>query len=591
MALALMPAVASVAKQSSASEADDAAIRKARYYYLEGARLQSEDKPAEAYEMFRHALRVRPDYPEAAMQVAQIRVVLRHDSLRSRAEGKRSLRMMQDYVDSYPGDFFENQYYGYIATQLDTLAEARRIYERADSLYPEKTMSLLKLAEVCLMMRDKTGAFDALDRYQAREGRSDYLTQVKVLYQLSFADTVAALREATLNVSENPKSASARMLRAKVLELMNEADSARSAYAEAERLDPDDGAVKFELARFLLTRGDSAGYEQKIYEGLMGDDLPLEQKLGMLTDFVRSMNLQSADTVRVDRLFDVMAGQYPHEAPLRQLAAGYNFQRGNVSQALEDIDYAIDLDPTNEEYYAQKLMMEAYEDRYPKALETFRRAEKAVEPSWRLLEIAGQCAAQVPDEAEAMRIYDRMLEMTESGLHASDTVVSPQTVRRFDSQAAEAVSRIYCSLGDMLHKLGRKEQAYRKYQVALDVFPLNPLALNNYAYFSAVDGGDLEKALEMSGNALEIEPGSVTYLDTFAYILLKLGRPEEALEYQLQAIDGLDEEDESSAELFEHLGDIYSALGKKSEATDNWKKAYKLDPASTELKTKLGNAK
>lgn len=591
MALALLPALIAGARNSSAPSADDVSARKARYYYLEGARLQSEDDPGNAYEMFKHALRIRPDYPEAAMQVAQIRVLLRHDSLRSRAEGLRSLRMMQDYVDAYPGDFFENQYYGYIATQLDTLAEARRVYALADSLYPEKTMSLLKLAEVNMMMRDKAGTFDALDRYEKREGRSDYLTQVKVMYQLSFADTVAALREATVNVAENPQSAAAQMLRAKVFELMNEADSARTVYQRAERLAPEDGSVKFEYGRFLLTQGDSAGYEQKIYEGLLSEDLAPEQKLGMLTDFVRSMNLQSADTLKVDRLFDVMTRQYPHEPALRQLAASYNFQRGNLAQAHEDIEYAIDLDPTNEQYYAQKLMIDAYDEKYADALATFRRAEQSVEPSWRLLELAGQCAALMPDKTEAYRIYDRMLGIVDPGLHAADTVVNPQITRRFDARTAEAVSRIYCSLGDMHHNLGDRQLAYDKYQVALDIYPLNQLVLNNYAYFMAVDGGDLEKALEMSGNALEIDPESVTYLDTFAYILLKLGRPGEALEYQLQAVAGADEESDSSAELFEHLGDIYSALGEKDKAKENWKKAFKLDPSSIELKTKLGNAK
>lgn len=590
IALALLPALATVAKKAPGT-ADDASVRKARYYYLEGARLQSEDDAAGAYEMFKHALRANPDYPEAALQVAQMRVMLRLDTLRTRTEQLRSLDMMRKYIDKYPEDFSESQYYGYIATQLDTLAEARRVYARADSLFPERTMSLLRLAEVCVMMRDKEGALDALDRYQRREGRSDYLTQLKSYYLVWLGDTVAAREEADINVRENPKSASAQLLRAKVFELSDAPDSARTAYEAAERLEPDDGSVKFELARFLLERGDTAAYERKVCEGLLCDEPDAEEKIGMLTEFVKSVNLQSADTLRVDRLFSVMSDQYPHEPALRELSASYNFQRGNLPAAMEDIDYAIDLDPTNEQYYTQKLIIDAYAEKYADALRTFRRAEEVLEPSWRMLEMAGQCAALEPDTVEAYRIYDILLSRVAPGLHAADTTANLAVTRRFGAHAADVVSGIYRSLGDMLHNVGDNAGAFAKYRVALEIDPENALALNNCAYFMAVDGGDLEKALEMSGNSLEIDPKSSTFLDTFAYILLKLGRPAEALDYQLQAVEGIEEENEASSEMYDHLGDIYSAIGEKEKAVESWRKALELNPESNELKTKLGNVK
>ena len=77
------------------AESADTRTRKARYYYLEGARLQADNRHGEAYEMFRHALRIRPDYPEAAMEVAQIRLALENDTLQTSTETERSLGMMR----------------------------------------------------------------------------------------------------------------------------------------------------------------------------------------------------------------------------------------------------------------------------------------------------------------------------------------------------------------------------------------------------------------------------------------------------------------------------------------------------------------
>lgn len=585
LTLLLSAAGAILAGARPASDAETRAC-KARYYYLEGARLQAESRHGEAYEMFRHALRIRPDYPEAAMEVAQIRLALENDTLQTPTETQRSLKMMQDFVDRYPAEYFESQYYGYLATQYDNLAEARRVYTRTDSIYPERTANLLKLAEVCMAMRDKDATFDALDTYERREGRSDYLSRTKVLYYLVFADTVGALRESTLQCEANPTSTAALALKGKVFEIMNLPDSARRVYEAAERLHPDNGGIKFELARFYLALGDSAVYEHKIEEALLCEDLDVEQKVAVLGDFMRAVDIK-ADSARIDRLYDALALQYPHEPRVLQLSAAYHFASDKVEKAIEDIDYAIDLDPANEEYYAQKLMFDAYAERYSDALATYHRAEKVLDPSWKLMELAGQCAALVPDTTEAFRIYDDMLGLIDDNLSVSDSTVSDQTLRSLNLAAAEAVSQIFCSLGDMLHLAADTTASYRKYDIAIRVNPMNPLALNNYAYFLAVDGHRLEEALEMSEKALELAPDSKTYLDTFAYILFRLGRPEEAIEYQLQALNDIDENDKDNAEFLEHLGDIYSALGETDKALEYWEKADTADPGDPLLRKKI----
>ena len=437
-----------------------------------------------------------------------------------------------------------------------------------------------------MAMRDKEATFDALDTYERREGRSDYLSRTKVLYYLVFADTVGALREASLQADANPSSTAALALKGKVYEIMNLPDSARLVYEAAERLHPDNGAVKFELARFYLALGDSAVYERKIEEALLCEDLEVEQKIGVLGDFMRSVDIK-ADSARIDRLYDAMVQQYPHEPRLLQLSAAYNFAREKVDKAIEEIDYAIDLDPANEEYYAHKLMFDAYAERYADALATYRRAETVLEPSWKLMELAGQCAALIPDTTEAYRIYDDMLALIDENLSARDTVVNERALHSLNLAAAEAASQIFCSLGDMLHLASDTTASYAKYDISLRINPANPLALNNYAYFLATDGHRLEDALEMSGQSLELVPESKTYLDTFAYILFRLGRPEEALEYQLQALGAADASDEQEAEFLEHLGDIYSALGETDKALENWRKASGLDPDNTLLKKKI----
>ena len=62
----------------------------------------------------------------------------------------------------------------------------------------------------------------------------------------------------------------------------------------------------------------------------------------------------------------------------------------------------------------------------------------------------------------------------------------------------------------------------------LTLSPDDPLLLNNYAYFLAEGGSDLKKALRMAEKVMELDGDNPTYIDTYAWVLYKLGKYREA---------------------------------------------------------------
>ncbi len=130
--------------------------------------------------------------------------------------------------------------------------------------------------------------------------------------------------------------------------------------------------------------------------------------------------------------------------------------------------------------------------------------------------------------------------------------------------------------------MGNHEKAFQHYESVLEIEPGNLMALNNFAYALAINGGSLERSLEMSRKVIETDNNTSAFLDTYGWILHLMGKSVEALPYLERAAD-LDNE---NAEVFEHLGDIYLIEGQRMKASEAWEKSLELDPSNEALRQK-----
>jgi Tfp pilus assembly protein PilF len=131
--------------------------------------------------------------------------------------------------------------------------------------------------------------------------------------------------------------------------------------------------------------------------------------------------------------------------------------------------------------------------------------------------------------------------------------------------------------------LKRWNDSDRLYEAALKVDANNHLLLNNYGYSLSVRGEQLPRALEMSKKALEQQPKNPSYLDTMGWVYFRLGNFDEAKKYIQDAINAGD----ASAEVNEHMGDVYFKLNDTAKAMEFWKKAVELDSTRESAKEKI----
>lgn len=571
-----------------ADTAEERKRRKAHYLYMQGVEIDTQGKTDAALEYFRRAHQTDPTYEEAASAYGAARLLTQSDSLVTLKGMRKSLELMRPYVDKYAGDMFESQYYAYVAGQLDSVSETLRVYKRMIDLFPERTEILLRLADAYMLADSLDKALAAFDRYESLEGKSAQLSLRKISYMLSKKDSVGALNEATMLVADNPRDGAYRILKGNVFDVIGEPDSALVYYKQAEGVSPQSGSAKMALAKYYREHGDSVNYDTKIYEALLAEDFGLEEKKALLGDYLQALLIGKNDTTRGDHLFEVLRSQYPHEASVLDLSARYNAAKGNFGAAIEQISYAIDQAPDNEDYWGQLMTYQMSADKYKDMETTYHRALEHVAPSSSLQLMRASGLQLDSNYSKALEVFDTLIMNEPGGYRLADSVCRERIPTTMTYEQLARLSTLFTMAGDTYYQKKMLADAFRAYDNALTFLPTNNLALNNYAYFLIENGGDLDKAQQMSKQAVEADPENATYLDTYAWVLFKKGDYAEALKYQKDAMAKSErDKEEESAELHSHLGDILFMNGDPQGALENWEKALKLDPGNDLLKRKV----
>ena len=177
-----------------------------------------------------------------------------------------------------------------------------------------------------------------------------------------------------------------------------------------------------------------------------------------------------------------------------------------------------------------------------------------------------------------MGIYYFTEKQHELAIHELEMAVN------YGTDMPELLKACYTALGDLYGYVKNYDRSYDYYEKVLQMDSLNALVLNNYAYSLAERNLLLDKALEMSRKSLRIDDQQASFLDTYGWILFRLGQYQEALEYIGKALKLNTTED---AVLCEHYGDVLYKLGMINEAREYWQKAALIGKGSEKLLKKI----
>lgn len=537
---------------------------KAEYIFLEAEKQRNMGRDDAFHHLLQYAHSLDPENSAIAYYLGYSRLMKSNLSV-SDSLFSSSLRMMRKHVDAHPEDKYEAMLYANGNMIANQVQEGLRVLKIQAERNPHNVEVQLSIADAYARLEDYRNAIAAYDSVQQWQGQSVQLSARKVRAYQALNDTVGAIGEMRSLLATAPRNVDYNLAMGNMMLMFGERDSALTYYDKAQQYEPENGATYLAKAQFYNAIGDSVNYDQQTYQALVSKDLDVASKVEVLADYARHLLVAKDSSARTENLFKVLIEQHPNEPQIRMLFSDYLAAKDDMKGAAEQMDYAVNLDPTDAQAWNRLLVLNIISENYEAAIAA---GDRAIELNPNDIELYGYIAPAYYN----IKQYDKAIEVYKKALAA------------VDSTDTEHRSMFLGGMGDAKFSMGDTIGAFALYDQAIEIDPNNVSILNNYAYFLTLCNRDLDKAERMSAKTVQSEPQNATFLDTYAWVFYKRKEYTMAQLYIEMAIKN---ERRPSSDIYDHYGDILLAVGNKQEALKQWKKALELDAGNKELLEKV----
>lgn len=544
---------------------DGSTNRRYQYFFIEAMRQQSMGDYASAFELLSHAKDIDGNKPEVYYYLAMYLAQMEQDSL--------ALTSLEKAVSLAPKNetYQERLAQFYIGNgKFDKATEA---YTKLCDEHSYRTDAMKILLQLYQQNKNYPKMLEVIKRIEQVDGESEDLTLSKVrVYELMNKpeDAHKALKELADN---HPYDINYQIMLGNWLLQNNKADKAYDIFTKALKEEANNPYAQSSLYDYYKQHGDSAKAADMMEKILVSKEQSIENKMQFVRQAIQENERLGGDSIKMLSLFNRMIAASPEETDIRELEVAYMKMKKFPTAAIDStLTSLLNIAPDNASARFQLLQNKWSSEDWDSIIALSEPGTQYNPEEMVFYYFTGLAYYQKEDDDKALSFFQKGVAEIN------------------DKSSSDIVSDFYCIMGDILYKKGLKTEAYAAYDSCLQWKPDNISCLNNYAYFLSLNGKNLKKAEEMSVKTIQAEPTSATYLDTYAWILFLEGRYEEAKIYIAQAIAN-DSTDASSADVYEHAGDIHAMANDIDKAVEYWKEAQKRGSESRLLARKIKQRK
>ncbi len=528
-------------EQTPARQAiSDTDMRRLSYFFIEGTKEKLSGNLSSAYDLFAHCLSIDPDAPEVLFELAILRLFALQDDSTSFAMARRATELdplNTSYLEFLARIYIElNDYDNTIAT-----------FEKLSSIQTTRTDYLYSLERLYAVKGDTEKRIAVLDRIELLEGRDIATTSQKYKIYRSVNKKKQAFAELASLMEEQPHDPEIAVQLGREYIADGQKQKALECFRRAEKIDPNNTLLQIALMEYLRSEGDESVYNARRDSLLFAPDTDEDMRMWLLSE-LNDEDEQSHDNGQAFMLtVDSIAKLYPSDFVYAMRAGLYErhgASRDSIVSAIEDF---VSIDPSNLQVIRALLNYYIEDESYTKAVDLCHIALNSHPDDLGIHYTLGALLIHIGN-------IDAAIEAYEDAVSKANEEDDPTSV-----------SELYYVLGDCYHDRGDKDKAYEAYTQSLAYNEDNASCLNNYSYYLALEGAELEKAERMAYRAIKIEPLNKTYLDTYAWVLFCNGNASMAKFYIDRVVppsasdDDILADADTHAEVISHAADIYRA--------------------------------
>ena len=504
--------------------------KKNAIYFSNGLQSKYREDTEGAIRNFEQALRYMPDDAASMFELSE------QYSNAGRIE--EAFNMIQKAVKLEP----ENKWYqirlGLFYRNLDQYDKFIKLYEDLTKKYPDDPDMLSELIDAYLVTEKYDKAVEKMDLLEQQIGANEFITEQRLNVYKRQGNNKKVISELEKLIEQYPENVRYYGMLAQVFAETGKDKEALKTYERMKEINPNDPYIHISLLEFYEKGGEMDKAFNELLAVIRNKSLDLTTKANIYDYWMQKNNQSKQINEQVKQCGDAFIETHPDNKLGYLILGSYYMVNENAQKSKELHQKALAIDSTD-----------------------FRSWQNLIISESRLNENEA-----VRDHAVAALKYYPMQPVfywyagvANSVLENNDDAITYlEKGRRYTSDKLQ-MANFDAFLGDIYHQQGEEEKAFDAYDRTLRNDPDNVLVLNNYAYYLAVKGQDLDKALEMSTKAIAAEPDNPTYLDTHAWVLYMKGDYKEAEKHMKKALKLLKEPD---ATYTKHYEAILNKLGK-----------------------------
>lgn len=458
-------------------------------------------------------------------------------------------------------------------TNLAVLYQKNGLYNKSLPLYkelaennPEKQEYLFLLAENYLIINKNEEAIKIYTKIQEKLGNTEELAQQKQSIYVKLGQIDNAIKEIENLIKDNPNVASYYGVLAELYEEKGDSNKALELYNTVLKLDPNNENIRFALYGFYKEKGNSEKAFYELKKAFEAPNTPIDKKIKIIFGYLNSKDKTTQKNSTT--LAKAILKAHPTNPRSHTIMAEVYKQKKDIQNTLKAYKKSVELYPDQRLIWEQIVFLEADMELYDSLIIDSKKAIELypTQPVYYFFSGLGNLKKDN---------YNKAIEKLNLG---KDLVINNKKM----------LSEFFQKIGDAYRLKKDYELSDKNYDKALEIAPNNHILLNNYSYYLADRGEKLNKAEQMIKLANNMISNNINYIDTYAWILFKQKKYNEAEQKLLKTLNIGGEE---SAVILEHYGDINYFLNKTKTAVEYWKKAKKINQNSKILEEKIRTEK